>query len=323
MSSTGSDLRGVRRISAFSVILIMVALMVVGGAMIPLLKIQYTPGDRRQGFSVSFSWPGVSARVVEAEVTSKLEGVLTSIEGVTNITARSGMGGGSVSLEFKKGTRMDAARFEVATQIRQVYDKLPEGVGYPSINMSLGGGTARNMMTYTINADLPPWLIVKWAEENLSPALSRIEGVESVDISGATPFEWIVTFDAALLRRAGISTSDISNAFSFSENENIVGNLVEGGEMQTIRLSGSGEADLENIPIKKVDGRIYRLRDIATVQYRESLPTTAQRYRHRAVPREFAHELFSHQRPQYRLHELCGGRGNQHHRGCGPSPADA
>ncbi len=278
MSFTGNEvnapggLRGVRRISAFSVILIMVVLMVVGGAMIPLLKVQYTPSDRRQGFSVSFEWPGVSARVVETEVTSKLEGVLTSIEGVMDITATSRKGSGTISMSFKKGTRMDAARFEVATQVRQIYDKLPEGVSYPYLDMSLSGSTARTIMTYTINADLPPWLIVKWAEDNLSPSLSRIEGVESVELSGATPFEWIVTYDADLIHGAGISVDEISAALAASQRENIAGNFIEGGEVHTIRLSGGRELDLENIPVKRVGERVYHLRDIATVQYREQLP---------------------------------------------------
>ncbi len=272
MSSTGSELRGVRRISAFSVILIMIVLMVVGGAMIPLLKIQYTPGDRRQGFSVLFQWPGVSARVIEAEVTSKLEGVLASVGGVTNITAVSRKGSGTITLEFKKGTRMDAARFEAATQLRQIGDKLPAGVSTPYIDMSLGGGTARTIMTYTINADLPPYLIVKWAEENLSPALSRIEGVESVDLTGATPFEWIVTFDANLTHEAGISVDDIRMAIGAYSSENIVGNFTEEDRVHTIRMSGAAGTDLGIIPVKRIGERVYYLRDIATVQYREQLP---------------------------------------------------
>jgi multidrug efflux pump subunit AcrB len=274
MSSTESELRGVKRISAFSVILIMVALMVVGGAMIPLLKVQYTPGDRREGFSVYFDWSGVSARVIESEVTSKLEGVLGTVEGLTYIKATSRKGSGSIWLQFKEGTRMDAARFEVATQVRQIYDKMPEGVSYPYIDMSLGGSSSHNMMTYTINADLPPYLIVKWAEENLSPALSRIDGVESVDLIGATPFEWIVTFDANLAADTGITTGDIGAALQSISREDIAGSFTDGNTVQTMRLKGASGGEIEDIPVKKVGDRIIRIGDIATVQYRESMPSS-------------------------------------------------
>ncbi len=126
--------------------------------------------------------------------------------------------------------------------------------------MSLGGNSTQNIMTYTINADLPPWLIVKWAEENLSPALSRIEGVESVSLAGATPFEWVVTFDANLTYNAGITADDITSALATSQSENIAGNLTDGGEVYTIRLKGAGGIDLENIPVKKVGERIFHLR---------------------------------------------------------------
>jgi multidrug efflux pump subunit AcrB len=266
--------RGVKRISAFSVILVMVVLMVVGAAMIPLLKVQYRPSENRNGFSVSFSYGGASARVVEQEVTSKLEGVLGSIDGVVNINANSRKGGGNVSLRFNKDTRIEVARFEAATQVRQLYDKLPAGVSYPYINMSLGGSTTQNILTYTINADLPPYLIVKYAEENLVPTLSRIEGLEGVSLSGATPFEWVVTFDAALVRNAGISTGDISGAFNSYFRKDIAGSFTEGSEMQTIRLKSTGGDDLGSIPVKKVNGRMYYLRDVATIKKQEMLPNS-------------------------------------------------
>jgi multidrug efflux pump subunit AcrB len=272
MSSTGGEIRGVRRISAFSVILIMVVMMVVGIALAPLLKVQYTPGDRREGFSVSFGWPGVSTRIVEAEVTSKIEGVLNSIDGVVDISANTWKGGGRVWLGFKKGTRMDAARFEVATQVRQIYDMLPAGVSYPYIDMSISGSSSRDIIVYTINADLPPYLIVKWAEENLSPTLSRIEGVESVNLNGAIPFEWTVTFDADMARQAGITADEITTAVRTYSRDDIVGNFTDAGEVQTIRLVGAGRVELENIPIRRIDDRVWYLRDVATVRYSERLP---------------------------------------------------
>lgn len=175
------------KISSFSVILIMIVFMIVGVAMLPLLNIQYSPSSRNDYLTVSYTYTGASARVVEAEVTSKIEGVLNSLNSVVSVSALSQKGEGSVTLEFKKGTKMDAARFEVATLIRQIYDKLPEGVSYPVFNMSTSGGNEEVILSFTLNADLPPDRIVSYAEENLVTPLSRIDGVESVRTSGATP----------------------------------------------------------------------------------------------------------------------------------------
>ena len=66
-----------RRISSFSVLLLMAVAAVVGIACFPRLKVQYNPSAATRNITVNFSYPGASARIVEAEVTSKLEGVLS------------------------------------------------------------------------------------------------------------------------------------------------------------------------------------------------------------------------------------------------------
>ena len=58
--------KGLGRIPSFSVILLMVVAMVIGAAMLPLLKLQYNPSEERSAFTVFFTYPNVSARVVES-----------------------------------------------------------------------------------------------------------------------------------------------------------------------------------------------------------------------------------------------------------------
>ncbi|MFR5659644.1 MAG: hypothetical protein ACLUDU_17450 [Butyricimonas faecihominis] len=72
-------------IPTFSLVLIMAVLMVVGGALIPLLRISYHPSpEQGKRLSISFSWPGASQRVIEQEITSKVEGLVASVVGVEN-----------------------------------------------------------------------------------------------------------------------------------------------------------------------------------------------------------------------------------------------
>ena len=105
---------------AFSIILIMVVMMLVGAATIPLLNVQYWPSSSTQSLSVSYSYRDASARVVEREVTSVVEGALNTVAGVSNTRATSYNGGGYVSLTFKEGTNMETTRFEVSTRLRQL-----------------------------------------------------------------------------------------------------------------------------------------------------------------------------------------------------------
>lgn len=272
----------VKRISPFTVILVMVTLMVIGVTMIPMLNIQYSPGVRQKGISVWCSWPGASARVVEQEVTSKIEGALAPISGIQEMYSSSYKDGGSVSLSFKKEANMDAVRFDISSRLRQLYASLPEGVSYPQLSTGMDGEKASPVLTYTINADLPTWLIAQYVEKNIAEPLSRLEGVNNVSVTGATPFEWVVTFDPNRCATLEITGGDIRAAFS-AQNRNDqlgLGLISDPGseDLRQIRV-GLKQATLppeawNELPIKSVVGRIVRLGDIATVEHRQKLPDT-------------------------------------------------
>ena len=121
--------------SSFALIITFVCLSLVGVVLVPLLPVKLAPSQEMPGLSVSFSMPGHSARVVETEVTSRLEAMLSRVNGIKNITSTSDNGGGHIRIELDKHTDMDATRFEVSTLIRQLWSQLPDGVSYPLISM--------------------------------------------------------------------------------------------------------------------------------------------------------------------------------------------
>ena len=98
--------------SSFTLIVTFVCLSLVGLALVPLLPVKLSPSHDMPGLTVSFSMPGNSARVVETEVTSRLEGMLSRVSGIKNITSVSDNDGGYISIGLDKHTDMDATRFE-------------------------------------------------------------------------------------------------------------------------------------------------------------------------------------------------------------------
>lgn len=263
---------------AFSIILIMIVLMLVGAACIPFLNVQYDPIEENLTLYVTFGGSG-SARVVETEVTSVVEGVLNTVDGVSSISADTRQGGGSITLNFKKGTNMETTRFDVATRLRQIRSKLPEGAE-PRLSGSTGGGGrgSQQILNYTINADMPAIEIVRYADEHLKIPLSRIEGVESVNTSGATPFEWVLTFDPNSLRAVGMGPGNLSEALNRYFQNSIVGTEVLEDELMLIRLKTRDlTGNLEQIPVGKVNGRMYYMGDFATVSYQEQTPSSYNR----------------------------------------------
>lgn len=265
---------------SFSIILIMVVLMLVGAIVLYTgqLTVQFNPVRENLSLSVYFWGPG-SARVVETEVTSLIEGALNTVDGVSSINATTREGGGNVTLTFKKGTNMETTRFDVATRLRQIRNKLPEGAG-TDLSGSVGGGgrSSETLMIYTINADMPAIEIVRYVEKHMVPKLSKIEGVESVRTSGAKAFEWVLTFDPNSLRAVGMTPANLSNALNRYYQNSIVGTQVLEDRLMLVKLKTRDlTGELERIPIGMVNGRMYYMGDFATVQYREQIPNSYNR----------------------------------------------
>ena len=256
----------------------MIVLALVGAASIPLLNVQYEPIKENRNLVVVFSGSG-SARVIETEVTSVIEGALNTVVGVENIHATSNQGGGYISLNFKKGTDMETTRFDISTRLRQIRSKLPEGTQVNLTGSTGGGGrNSTQILRYTINADMPAIEIMRYADEHLVTTLSRIEGVESVSTSGAAPFEWVLTFNPDALRVVGMSPDNLSEALGRYYRNSIVGTEIKDDRLLLVRLKSRDlTGDLERIPVGKVDGRMYYMGDFATLQYREQTPASYNR----------------------------------------------
>ncbi|MGV8096449.1 MAG: efflux RND transporter permease subunit [Mangrovibacterium sp.] len=170
---------------SFSVIMVFVLLVITGAGLMPLLNVQFSPSRSLPRLSVSYSWPDASARVIEQEVTSKLEGLFSSVKGIKEVSSVSLKGSGRINLSFKKTVNLDAARFEIASLIRQAYPELPEQVSFPELSMSTSGQNTEPVMTYTLNASASPYFIQKYAENHLVPPLSILDGVSGVKVYGA------------------------------------------------------------------------------------------------------------------------------------------
>lgn len=259
-----------KRLPAFSVILVFVVLSVAGAAMLPLLSLQYTPTEKRSSLTVTASWNGASAKLIESEVTQVLEGLASSVEGVGSVSSVSRKGVGTVTLEVKDKRQVERVRFELATLIRQTWDRMPAGVSYPAISGSSSGGEVQSILTYTVNADLPTGQIERYVQGSIIDELSVLPGVGSVVLAGATPLFREVAFDADRLRACGLSPADLQQALSAAlRDADVVGTA--GGLGVTLRY-GADPGSLEDLPVGNVEGRIVRLGDVATVTDRERTP---------------------------------------------------
>ena len=275
------------RISSFTLIVAFVCVALAGIAFIPLLPIKLSPSRTLPRLTINYSMPGNSARVIEMEVTSRLESMLARIKGIREINSTSGNGWGYVTIELDKHTDIDAARFEASTIIRQTWPQLPDGLTYPMLSMSRPDDKEESpFMTYTINAAATPIIIQRFAENQIKPRLSGIQGIYRIDISGATPMEWRLEYDSRQLTTLGISLNDIQTAIAQHYNKEFLG-VADVGEAYDdeggwIRLAlvpegEQGAFDPYQITVCDKNGTLVRLDQLLRVTRQEESPQSYYR----------------------------------------------
>lgn len=276
----------IRTLSPFTLIVTFVCLSLVGLALLPQLPVKLSPSRTLPQLTVSFTMPGNSSRVIEAEVTSQLEAMLTRVKGVKNVLSTSDNGSGSITLELDKYADMEAVRFEVSTIVRQTWAQLPEGVSYPQIRVNRSNEKAsRPFMTYTLNAPANPILIQRYAEEHIKPVVGQLQGVYKVELVGATPMEWRLEYDNVQLEHLGITLTEIQTAIAKHYEKEFLGicSVEQGAEdkewMRLIRTATGKDTEFhpEEILLEAADGTLVGLEKLIRVTHEEAAPTSYYR----------------------------------------------
>ena len=275
-----------RNLSSFTLIVTFVCLSLIGVVLVPLLPVKLAPSRTLPGLTVSFSMPGNSSRVIEAEVTSKLEAMMARVKGIRKVNSTSDNGSGSISLELDKHADIDVTRFEVSTIIRQTWPQLSEGVSYPQISTRRSDDKAsRPFITYTLNAPANPILIQQYAEENIKPVLGQLKGIYKVELNGATPMEWQLEYDSDQLSRLGITLQAVQRAINRHYEKEFLGicSIEKGAEgrewIRLVRTSTEKEMEFEPgaIQLQAEDGTMVTLDKLIKVRHVEERPQSYYR----------------------------------------------
>lgn len=274
------------RVSPFTLLMVMVICMAAGIAVIPLLDVEPEPRPRQgKTITVSFNWNNASPKVIEQNVTSRIEGVVSAIKGVESISSVSNFGSGRVEIELKPQANVSATKFEIASAIKQIYKKFPEGVSYPSVTggevVTSSGKNEKEklLLTYQLNAAMKDDQLKEYVGNQVTPALKAIKGVKRVDITGGRGKYVEISYDPMALRTYGITVSDIEEALKgFMGRAEIIGELTTENtagkpERKALYLSvDQFDKPIERMPIKNVGGSIIYMGDLAAYEYKDRLP---------------------------------------------------
>ena len=212
----------------------------IGLSLLPLLPFQLQPTRSLPGLSLQFSWANASENLIEQEITSQLEGALATLRDLQHMNSTTVQGSGRIELEFDEETDMDMRRFETSTIVRQLYPSFPKAVTYPQLQLSRPEASQNTtLLSYTLNGNATPQYLKEYAENQIRLALARIPGIQSVEIYGATPFAWELSYDPEQLASLEITPSDISEVIQRGGQQSSLGRLGE-SNISWIQVNGIG-----------------------------------------------------------------------------------
>lgn len=265
--------------SSYPLIMATIAMMILGLALSPLLKVKLLPDRSLPSVLVYYNYGGANAVVVDSEVTSRMEAIFSNLEGLVKQSSRTGDGNGSITLEMEKEADMDAVRFEVSMLIRQIYPELPKGVSYPQIRVSRPDEEERveQLMSLILNGPGNRWEVGQVAETSIKPTLALIDGVFDVRVSGYTPLQWELVYNTTKLKTIGLSPESISKQIRDYYKTAGLGMVKQTQGSGRISFSSpvlfaghrDNKPDWENIKIRAGE-RILRLTSLVTIRKEES-----------------------------------------------------
>lgn len=276
------------KVSAFSINMVFIVLMLAGIVLLPKIPLQLMPSSRSNELSVSFSWPHANPEMLEMEVTSKLEGAFARTKGLNDIRSYTSQGSGSIVLSIDKNENIDAVKLYLSSLLRSLAKEFPEGVRIGTLQ----GGESRQakpedeneerlLMSYTITGPGTSLDVATYAEDQIVPLISGIEGIERASVTGAVPFEEVLLYDEQALKDMQVSPYEISAAIGkyYSRRE---GGKVLLKKEPTAQYAyclfmghpGTLQDDFLDIPIKSIGNRIIHLRDLVKRDYCEARPAS-------------------------------------------------
>ncbi len=213
--------------------------------------------------TVSTSYVGANADVVESEITEPLEESINGIAGIRTITSTSRDGRSNIRVEFNLNIDLEVAANDVRDRVSRASSNLPPDIDPPSVSKS--DADANPILFLSIKSDKRDLMnLSDIAERLFKERLQTIAGVSEVQTWGLKRYSMRLWLDPTKLASFSITPMDIKNILA-KENIELPSGRIEGTNTElTIRTMGRFKTldDFNNLIIKDLKGKIVRLSDV-------------------------------------------------------------
>jgi HAE1 family hydrophobic/amphiphilic exporter-1 len=215
---------------------------------------------------IQTSYSGVGPQEIEEQLTRPLEAAVGTVSGVQEITSYSSRGSSMLLVEFNWGADLNYATNQLRDRLDMYGAALPSDASKPVIIKM--DPSSMPIMQIGMSGDATLEELTDYMQNKVRPNLERIDGVASVNESGAVTEEIRVTTDPQRLQAYGVSMNQIM-ALLRQENANASAGRVEEGMIDhAIRVVGefNDVEDIRNLQVQSAYGGYIPLRSLASVE---------------------------------------------------------
>ena len=217
--------------------------------------------------SVSCSYPGANADVIENQITEPLEQNINGIPGIRSLSSVSSVGSSRVTVEFELSVDLETAANDVRDKVSRAQRYLPRDCDPPTV--SKADADAQPILMLAVQSDKRSLLeISEIADLTIKEQLQTISDVSAVQIWGEKRYSMRIWLDPAKMAGYGITPVDVKSALD-RENVELPSGSIEGNTTElTLRTMGLMHTaqEFNDLVVRESDSRIIRLSDIGRAE---------------------------------------------------------
>ena len=248
-------------------IVVNLVILIAGLQSIRALSVRQYPRSDIAVVKVSTVYVGANADLVRGFITTPLERVIASADGIDYMESSSAQAISTITVHLKLNYDTNAALTQIQAKVAQVRNDLPPEAQAPVIQLETADTQFAAMYLGFSSADLDQTQITDYLTRVVQPKLSAISGVQRADILGDRTFAMRVWLKPERMAAHGISPSALREALARNNYLSALGRTK--GSMVSVNLVANTDLrtpeEFRQLVVKEQDGVVVRLGDVADV----------------------------------------------------------
>src|SRR5881628_2977771 len=248
-------------------IVVNLVILIAGLQSIRALSVRQYPRSDIAVIRVSTVYVGANADLVRGFITTPLERVIASADGIDYMESSSGQAISTITVHLKLNFDTNAALTQIQAKVAQVRNDLPPEAEAPTIELETADNQFAAMYLGFSSADLDQAQITDYLKRVVQPKLSAISGVQRADILGDRTFATRIWLKPERMAAHGISATELRESLARNNSLSALGRTK--GSMVSVNLIANTDLrtaeEFRQLVIREQKGSVVRLGDVADV----------------------------------------------------------